>query len=61
MPSAVRQFQYNDIQIKEDWILDRGTFGKCTKARITHLGVCVPKFLEWKLNMSAWFFLQKYF
>ena len=24
MPSAVRQFQHSDIQIKEDWILGRG-------------------------------------
>ena len=54
VPSAVRQFWYSDIQIKEDWILGRATFGNVLKPGLPIL-MCVQKCLEWESNMSACF------
>ena len=63
MPSAVRQFQYSDIQIEEDCILGRGTFGKCNKAKIAHLDVCAKVFrtgtkYEWSFPVEVFLMLK---
>ena len=63
MPSAIRQFQYSDIQIEQNRVLGRGTFGKCTKARIAHLDVCAKVFktgnkYEWSFPVEVFLMLK---
>lgn len=58
LPISIRSISYNDIKVSKEYVLGMGTFGKCVKARVSHLDVCAkvfrtgPKY-EWSFPVET--------
>lgn len=44
VPVSIRSIAYEDLQVNKECVLGIGTFGKCVKARVSHLDVCAKFF-----------------
>ena len=63
LPISIRLIKYQDLKVNKEHVLGKGTFGRCLKARISHLDVCAKVFrtgikYEWSFPAET-FLLSK--